>query len=252
MRFFFRIVFIISFFSASLHASYEDSLASAYASYVKGEKAKTVAERRESFNNSLALYSEMESLIPTPDGRLFLNIGNCFFQLEEYGWAIYYYNKAEELLPREARIKKNLETARKKAGLKVEDKNTFFSSKISPKEKEAAFKTCFLIWTVLMSLFIWKRSRIIQRFVFGLGSIMAIWGLTLGYSYAFPEVKGIFIRPTKLHRDAGEQYALVKSELLPQGEKVQVIDVMTDGKWLKVSTTDGTMGYVPHSAIRIM
>lgn len=243
---------LICFISTSLHASYEDSLAVAYASYLKGEKSKTVAERRESFNDSLALYSDLESAIPSPDGRLYLNIGNCFFQLEEYGWAIYYYNMAINLMPREARIRKNLEIAQQKAGLKVEDKTAFFSSQVSIKEKESLFKTSFLIWVILMSLFIWKRSRNVQRIAFAIGGIVTIWGLTLAYSYAFPEVKGVFVRPAKLHRDAGEQYALVKEELLPQGEKVHVIDVMTDGKWLKVSTSDGTMGFVSHSAIRIM
>ena len=252
MRVSFWVVMIVYSFLSPLHASYEDSLAAAYSSYVKGERAETVAERRESFNESLALYTELESIIPSPDGRLSLNIGNCFFQLEEYGWAIYYYNKGLKLLPRDARIKKNLEIARQKAGLKAEDEQAFFSLLMSSNEKWILFKFCFSILVFLMSFLIWRRSKLVRRIAFGFGGLIAILGLILGYSHTFPRVEGVFVRPAKLHRDAGEQYALVKGELLFQGEKVQIMDVMPDGKWLKISTSDGTMGFVPHSAIRIM
>lgn len=46
------------------------------------------------------------------NGAVYYNCANCYFQLQQLGRAILYYEKAARLLPRDADIKANLELAR--------------------------------------------------------------------------------------------------------------------------------------------
>ncbi|MCC5709535.1 hypothetical protein LH488_27915, partial [Klebsiella pneumoniae] len=58
----------------------------AYQSYVEGEKAQTIADRKTQFNHALTLYKDLDNKYH-PDfgnGKLFYNIANTYFQLGEY------------------------------------------------------------------------------------------------------------------------------------------------------------------------
>lgn len=50
-------------------------------------------------------------------GRIYYNIGNCYFKLRDYVNAIYYYEKAKKYIPINPSLDKNLELAKEKAGV---------------------------------------------------------------------------------------------------------------------------------------
>lgn len=227
--------------------------------YSEGEKASSIAQRQESFNRALKLYEELETTYdPTfGDGRLYYNIGNTYFQLEQYPWAVLYYYRALALRPRDGRIEQNLEVAQNKLGLKPDDqistiqKLLFFRTYLSLPEQLQLLIVLGIILCVLLSLRIWKPYSL----KYPIYLVLILWIIMLvnvGYTRYYAPIEGVVLRSAALYRDAGEEYAKVSGKPILSGSKVQVVDVVQDGKWLKVLSPTGEVGYLPVTSISII
>jgi len=237
-----------------------EDMRKAYVEYVRGETAQTVGERTEAFNKALELYKNLEERyqVEFSDGKLFFNIANSYFQLGEYPWATLYYNRALKLRPRDEKVQHNLKITHEKLGIdpkeerSVFDKLFFFYSNYSFPERMQWFMAFSLVALIFTSTFIWDR-KIWMKKVAGATTVLAgVMLLTLGYSHYIAPIEGVIIRSTALYRDAGLQYAKVIDEPVLSGKKVEVLDVLKSGKWLKITTPDGHLGYIPGDAIRII
>lgn len=104
-----------------------DALTKAYAEYTLAEKSKSVAEKVKKFNVALALYSKKqpENLSKKTRSKLFYNIGNCYFQLGEYAWAILFYERALALQSN-SNAQKNLSLAQRRLFLAPATKSFSF------------------------------------------------------------------------------------------------------------------------------
>lgn len=236
-----------------------EKLQEASGSYVEGEKAKTLAERENAFNRALTFYSELASEYQ-PDfgtGKLFFNLGNTYFQLNQYPMAIYNFEKAFSLLPREEKVKWNLRIAKEKLGIAEETKQSnfdrifLFHHKLSLPERLQVFFILSLIVLFLSSCYLWFRHHSLRT---SLMISLIFWTAilcSLGYTRYLTPLEGIIVKATELYRDAGHQYATVTDNPVLAGSKVEVLDVMPNGKWLKI-TAEGQMGYVPQEAIRLI
>ena len=232
----------------------DSQLTKAYTSYTEGERDTTNAGRKGAFNNSLQLYSELEkSYSPTfGNGKLYFNIANSFFQLEQYPWAIYYYNEAQNLRPRDSRVVQNLQIAQKKQGIPVDKKESSFPFRLSLPEKLQLFFISSLLTFGLASIQIWSYGQFWRKLAFGFGGIAFLLFLNLMYVQYVEPLQGILVDSASLHRDAGEQYAKVSEKPLSSGIKIEVLDTKEHGEWLKIQTPDGQIGFVQKNAIRII
>lgn len=228
----------------------DDRLLLAYDSYVIGEKAVNIAERREAFNRALSFYAQIERDYLYDDGRLYANIGNCFFQLEEYGWSIFYYRKALMKMPREEKIRKNLETAQKKTGTLQEDRIFFANYRFSKEECVFFSALCFFFWIVFFSFYLWLRYKILGFISLFLGVGGIFFSASLLYFHFLFYGKGICVQSTLLHCDAGSHYALVRKSAVLPGEQVKILLVHENGEWCKVLLSDGSVGYVHSQTFR--
>lgn len=88
-------LFVSKFYNAE-----KKELTDADSSYIEGEKATTLAKRQEKFNQALSLYMNLEEeYAPTHgDGKLYYNIGNTYFQLQEYPRALLYHPETKKQL----------------------------------------------------------------------------------------------------------------------------------------------------------
>lgn len=228
----------------------------AYEFYARGERGKTVAERSAAFNEALALYAPLAERSQEP--RLLFNVANCYFQLDEPAWAIVYYERARKEAPREDKIRRNLEQALARVGLAPEPGSQvlqdllFFHTLLAEREKLTLFTLFFALSFGLFSLYIWWPKRPL----FSLGRlVLALSLLFLGsvlYTQFLAPVEGILIRASALHRDAGDHYASVTPHPLAPGQKVEVKEVVGDGRWFQVETQQGEKGYVSKEALRII
>jgi tetratricopeptide (TPR) repeat protein len=238
----------------------KEEMRQAYVEYASGETAKTIGERKTAFNKSLELYTAIEKQFSpvNSDGRLYYNIANNYFQLGEYPYAVLYYNRSLKLAPRDDKAKHNLNITLEKLGIKPAKEGSafnkifFFHTNFSLPERRQIFFFLSLITIFFASTYVWQEKQWMKQLSSLMGILAALILLSLGYSHYIAPIEGIIVRSTILYRDAGVQYAKVVEDPVLSGKEVEVLDVLKDGKWLKIMTPEGNMGYVPHEAIIII
>lgn len=219
-------------------------------SYRTGEVAKNIAERKNAFNAALALYMQLEKDYKPQfgDGRLYYNLGNTYFQLEEYPLAILFYLKAQALMPREKQVQTNLVLARSKLSLPHSNTGSFLF--LSLPERLQIFTALIVTSLLLLSAWIWTDNYWFKRLSYVTLVLVGLIVLTLAYTRYLSPLEGVLVQASDLYRDAGTQYAKVGEEPLPAGSTVEMLASHPSGKWFKVLASSGAIGYVPQSAIR--
>lgn len=251
----------MAFSSGMIYAEMpRDMLVEAYTSYIAGEKADTIASRKEHFNQALNAYTKLDSIYNPAygNGKLYFNIANSFFQVEEYPWAVLYYNRALKLMPREDKVRKNLEITLEKLSITNSTADSsgkifdFFQGYFSLPERLQGFFDFSIILLALLAAHIMRPHKYIKRMIYLVGFCWLFLLISVGYTRYLAPIEGVLVRSTTLNRDAGEQFAKVSDQPTLAGNKVQVLEVLQDGQWLKILTPTGELGYVPNSAIRII
>ncbi len=243
-------LYLISSFSLF---SQNQPLDSAFGYYQEGERTKDLETRRKAFNEALRQYLLLES--DSPSGSLLYNIGNCYYQLGEYGLSILYYYKALKLLPRNSKIRENLRACQKKAGLSESPYSlkdsivNFFSDRLSIDERAGIAFWLFVFAFVMYSFYLWINFVTFKRFSllsFLLGLII-YFSFIWSHYFAYPEA--CIIHTVGLRIQPGLQYALEDSTPVLWGTKVTIVDVDSSG-WAKISLNSEKEGYVPMEDIR--
>lgn len=230
-------------------------------SYRRGEAAKTISARKQAFNEALQLYQELEQEYHPifGNGRLYYNIGNTYFQLEEYPWAIFNYLRTQMLRPRDEKVTSNLAIAQEKLSLEKTDHSTnafskvfFFHSYFSLPERLQVFFFLSLLAFGLTSAVLWFPNPWLKRGMWISLLLAGIFLSSIAYTQYFSPVRAVLVQSSDLYRDAGTQYAKVGEAPLPAGIQVEVVDSLPDGKWLKIVTPQGDPGFVSHEVIRLL
>lgn len=251
----FYFLLVASMMAASL-AFCEDDIERAFTKYTEGERADTVEARKKAFNEALTIYLELSNKHPT--GKLYYNIGNTYFQLGEYGLAIFYYYKAQEEMPRNTSVRGNLRVALAKAGLSYQapsqmmDYLLFFHRELSTHEKTILVIALLFFAFTLFSIHIWLPHSFFRR----LGTVSAIIALVLLLSLLwvqyFAPLDAVVVRSCQLRKSAGTEYAELKSTPCLAGTRVRVLQVTQEGSWLKIRHPSGEEGYVSKENARVL
>lgn len=252
---------IISYLTVAGFSTATEKLENANRYYLTGIEAKTIAERQDAFNASLSIYQSLnkEYAPISGNGRLYYNIANNYFQLGQYPSALLYYERAKSLMPRDEKIQINLNATKEKLGVQNERKEDFFLSKLFffqnrfsiPEQLQILFVLIFSIF-FLCSLFIWLKPPFFKSIIV-LGIIlMGFTLINLFYAQFVLPVSAISLKSSYLFMDAGNQYSKVINDPLPPGSKLNVLQVIRGGRWIKVETHDGIIGYVPGDSAEII
>ncbi len=228
----------------------------AFLKYQEGERASNAQERKVAFNEALTLYLQMEGENPSP--KLCYDIANTYYQLNEYGYAILYYNKALSENPRFSEARNNLQIALQKANIQESGPNIFQSYlffwhyKMSHNEKQITVLFLFFIAFTLFSVYLWVPQLVLKKV-----ALLCIWVslffvASIVWADYFTAREAIVVKPVALRRDAGDQYAAVVGTPALSGTKVTVLQVLSDGNWLKVRAPGGQEGYVSKEYVRVI
>ena len=252
-----RFIFFFLFLPRLLLAGeIEEILTKADQNYRQGEAAEALEERTERFNQALSQYVSLEK--ESSDGRLFYNIGNCYFQLQEYPRAILYYEKALKDRPRNEKIQYNLELARVELALIDRESVSILTPlrylheqwSMSEKLRAFFFLACFMWagWAIML----FRPSHLVKKVATGLTAVSALLFMDLIAHRYIASIEAILIQPSSLYRDVGIHYAKVVDEPVQSGTKVEVVEVLHSGQWIKVVTPEGSLGYMPGEGLRII
>ncbi len=234
----------------------QTQLNEAYASYMQGANADIVSEQQEAYNRALRLYGQLEQ--EPGNGKLFYNIANTYYELGEYGWAIYYYRLAQQLLPRNDQIRQQLTRTLVKQSLPtpveqpVVQNVLYWQYKMSQPERVLLFIALLGATFLIASLYVWVRREPIKILVGVLGTCSAIVLGSILYIQYFAPTQAIVVEAYGLYHTPSEESAIVSGEPLIPGTSLQVHDILDDGTWLKVVTPTGQMGYLPSEAARVV
>lgn len=236
-----------------------DLLAEADRQYVKGEASNSPETRIAAFNQALSLYAQAEvSYHPSyGNGKLYYNIGNSYFQLGQYPIAALYYYRALNLRPGDERVKNNLDATLKKLRLNPSRQESwlgdlFLKRWVSLPRLLQVFAALCVLFFVFWSLYLWFHERLLKWTVIGIAFPLIFVSLSILYSFYFSPLSGVVTQATSLYKDAGYQYSRLANKLLSAGEKVTILEVLNQGKWLKVVQEDGTLGYIPAEVLRLI
>lgn len=258
--FLFLIAVFVVFFIFNLWKGKETRAELAYKSYLQGESAGTISERKEGFNKALELLLKLDQEYNPlfGNGKLYYDLGNTYFQLEEYPLAIFYYRRAESLMPRDGNVSYNLSVAQQKLDLPTSNSTDpfssvfFFHTYLSLPERLQLFSFLVISLLVFYSIYIWYSSKILKGILIVIAVPALILLGSLGYSRYFSPINAVVVRSVDLRRDAGFQYAKIGEQPIAAGTDVRVQGTAAEGAWLKILVAPDSFGYVPKETLRVV
>jgi hypothetical protein len=128
----------------------------------------------------------------------------------------------------------------------------FFHYYFSLPERLTLFFLLSVSLIVLISFYIWFPAKWLTIFMAVNGAALVLMLGSILYTRYLAPIEGVLVHAAILYRDAGEEYAKVSDKPLPPGTKVEILDSRKQGDWLKITTQEGTLGYVKLDSIRVI
>lgn len=246
----FNLVLIVVLLTSPLWGTTEEMLQEANRRYQQGENAASFEERQLAFNQALALYSHVEEKVGYP---VYPTLGDTYFQLGEYAWAILYYQRALKIDPDLPLLRAHLESAQQKLSLPSDSFNSspfiHFFSKIL--QQSALFFWTFLFTFFICSIAIWFRNVWTRLFatISALCSFLLLSFFLITY-YLTP-IEGILVASTGFYRAPDETQPQLTTLPLFAGSKVKILQMTSEGNWLKIENATSLIGYIPTANVRL-
>lgn len=224
-------------------------------------KANSLYQNGE-FNKAREIYEKLVNR-GIRDERLFFNLGNTYYRLNEIHRAILYYERAKILAPFDEDLNFNLQIANLRVVDKFEQVPKFFLTQWWENLRDIfnsnqwAIVSIISIWlsAIAFSLFLIVKTTLSKKITFLLGSILILLFLfasALSYSrYKFENAHNfaIVFSPNAYIKSSPEESA-TDLFILHQGTKVQLIDQV--GNWLKIRLPNGNIGWIKKEAIEVI
>jgi|GEM_PF-1457637 len=228
--------------------------------YHKGISAKTVSKREQFIEKALEAYLGQFYVLKKKgqiNGLLCYNIGNCYFNLDQIGNAVYYYKLAQTLLPTNEKIRDNLKIALQ------QNKNTVFYSRdgvitallffhyyLSPARRINILIVFSIVSAFLLILFQYYDKNIIKYMSIISCSIALVLFISIGFGYYMPDHLGVFTCDADVRKDAGLGFAPITTKPLGAGSVVRVLSL--NKKWYKIKLNDGQEGHVRQKNLKLI
>jgi tetratricopeptide (TPR) repeat protein len=254
MRLLFFLEVVALFLVLPLWGTQEEMLQEANASYQQGENATSFEERRLAFNRALHLFSLLEEKTPSPTPALNRAIGDSYFQLGEYAWAILYYQRAFKTDPHDPLLIDHLSKAQQKLGLPIDSSSHQDTIKpiLKLSKQYELFFWIFLLTFLICSTLIWFPFS--WSFKCAISSIFLLF-LSLGgilFSYYSTPIEGILVTSTGFYRAPDWNQPQLTNYPLLAGSKVKILQMTSEGNWLKITNATDLIGYIPTAALRLI
>jgi tetratricopeptide (TPR) repeat protein len=188
------------------------------------------------------------------NGKLFYNIGNCYYRVDDLGRAILNYRRAEQLIAQDPNVVQNLDFARKKRIDNVEPSTQsrilnilfFWHYDIPPLARLIIFSVCFvMLWLLAGIRLIFSRSGLNRSsglkwgmFMAGLVSILMFGSLLVQLVDTAQHQPGVVLSAEVVARKGNsETYQPSFQEPLHAGTEFELLEAR--GDWLQVRLLDG-------------
>ena len=197
-------------------------------------------------------------------GELYFNLANAYYKLNRIAPSIYYYEKAQQLLPNDDEVKSNLSFAQNMTIDAIEAVPEIGLSKILKGFINVlSFDTWAIISIVMVIVFVllflgyyFSQATARKRLAFVISSAaMMIAVVTLLFAFQKYEYQKkdqpaiVFAQESEVKVDPNLRSEV--SFVLHEGTKVQILE-MYDENWTKIKLADGKTGWIPTSDIKAL
>lgn len=196
-------------------------------------------------------------------GRLYYNLGNCYYKLNKIGYTILYYEKSRKFLPNDPEVDFNLELARLKVIDRLEMPPRFFLFEwwdtlkhfYSVSQLTYIAITAYVCAAIIFIVYLFVKVDRIRKLLFSLFLIFFVLTLLSGY-FLFANIS----------EERNNQYAILLSPnvtvlsapdenstdvfILHEGVKVKLADEREN--WLKIVLPDGKSGWIKRDNIGVI
>jgi len=221
----------------------------------------------EDFNQAVELYKDaqykeathkFESLIRQgySSAAIYYNLGNSFYQIGSTGKAIWAFEKARLLDPRDSDIEWNLSLLRKQLTDKPEGQGFsiigWFANRLRPfRSNELAFIFsfgCGLLFLSLMAYLVWVSNRKPLRRLISLMAVIVLIAF-MGVVVRWNELRNAeaIIIDREVYARYGPSPEATRAFLLHEGTKVAL--VTESGSWWFIQFDEKQKGWLPKEAV---
>lgn len=206
-------------------------------------------QEKDTYLRNKAFNSAVEKLSDHPEDSTEYDIlmGDSLAQLGQYSLALYYDLKALKDDPDNPVIRTRIEEVIKAGNLPttVPDAESFGPSALSIAIVFGCMCLALSAWILLKKDQLKKLALATSGFLF----LFLLYDITLLFR---SPILAVTIHAERLFQAPDEDAKNSVQVPLPAGVIVTVLDVEKDGTWIKIRTKEGTMGYVPEKAIRLV
>jgi len=208
---------------------------------------------------------EYKKILETEEvaAELFYNLGNCYYRINNFTEAIYYYEKAKMICPNDKDINENL----KMANLQIVDKITplpqFFGTRVVNniiRSKNSIFwaNLSILTFVVLLSailIYLFSKIKTLKIISFFSGILLLLISTTTfifankQYHYQTSHTQAIVFSPSVVVKSEPEAKA-TELFIIHEGLKVDIQKNSND--WCQIRLVDGKEGWLKKSDIKVL
>jgi tetratricopeptide (TPR) repeat protein len=192
---------------------------------------------------------------------LYFNLGNAYFKIQEMPSAILYYEKALKLNPNDEDIRFNLQTANTRIVDKIEPVPELFIYawwrsfyNMMPVDDWAILSVAgFIIFIVLFLFYLLSRYILIRKLAFFTG-LFVLFITIVSFSiasrkyYNFHNHKEAIVFTPTITVKSSPNPNSVDLFVIHEGSKVLIRDQV--GEWFEIRIANGSVGWLPSSALR--
>jgi tetratricopeptide (TPR) repeat protein len=188
------------------------------------------------------------------NGRLYYNIGNCYFRMEDLGRAIANYRRAESYLPNDPNLRQNLDYARRKRldridvpeRTKVLKTVLFFHYDLGQRTRAGVFAAAFAgLWLLLSVRLLWRSAWL--SWLAGISavvSLLLLGSLLVEWRHLRTVRPGVVVAAEATARKGdGMSFEPAFTEPLHAGTEFRLLE--DRGEWLEVALDDGRTCWLP-------
>lgn len=195
------------------------------------------------------------------NGKIYYNLGNIYFRMNDIGRAILNYRKAQQYMPDDSNLKQNLAYARAKRIDRIEEKQeTKVMKTLFFWHYDLSVKTRLFIFTAFFAIF-WASAcvRIFYKkpFLFWLMTSSAVISILLCGSLAADEYllkkqrPGVILSAeTTARKGNSETYEPSFKEPLHAGTEFTLIEAR--GDWYQIELSDARTCWVPSKDVELI
>ena len=193
--------------------------------------------------------------------KLYYNMGNAYFKMNQLPSAILYYEKAKKLYPNDEDVNFNLSIANSMIVDKIEQVPEMFYKRwwnyfYNAYSEDTWTLLSLVSWIVLLffiGMFLITKTRSLKKLAFYLGILFLL--ITIGtfglssqkYYYTKENKEAVIFTPT-ITAKSSPTPSSVDLFVIHEGTKVQIMDELQG--WVKIKLRNGSIGWLPGESVK--